>query len=76
MSMFGWRWAPNNLSHPVAVFSGKVAGGTSILKRSLQQFLPSSVATTVLVDLHGYDAWPALATLEDTVNNRSDFQDF
>ena len=44
-----------------------MAGGTSIIKRSLESFLPQSVATTVLLDLHGYDGAPALATLQDSL---------
>ena len=40
------------------------AGGTSIIHKSLQAFLPASVATTVLVDIHGYDGFPAIAALE------------
>jgi len=42
----------------------EVCGGTSIIHKSLQAFLPQSVATTVVIDMHGYDGFPALAALE------------
>ena len=45
----------------------KVAGGASFVQRSLAAAQPSTVSTTVLVDLHGYDGWPALAVLQDLV---------
>lgn len=44
----------------------EVAGGTDLIKRTLKAFVPDSVSTTLLVDLHTYDCWPALASLEDT----------
>ena len=37
-----------------------------MIHRSLESFMPSTVSTIVLLDLHGYDAFPALAALEDT----------
>lgn len=42
----------------------QVAGGVSIIHKSLQSFLPPSVATVLLVDCHAYDGCPALAALE------------
>lgn len=44
----------------------EVAGGTDLIKRTLKAFVPESTSTTLLVDLHAYDCWPALASLEDT----------
>lgn len=42
----------------------KVAGGTDMVRKTISSFLPEKASTCVLVDLHGYDAWPALAALE------------
>ena len=42
----------------------EVAGGTSIIHKTLQAFLPATVGTVLLVDMHGYDGCPALAALE------------
>lgn len=44
----------------------KVAAGTDIVKQSLRAFLPPSMSTVMLVDLMSYDAFPALAALEDS----------
>lgn len=43
----------------------KVAGGVSFVQRSLAAAKPSTVSSTMLVDLHGYDGWPGLAVLQD-----------
>lgn len=43
----------------------QVAGGTDIIKKTLAQFLPATVSTCLVADLHCYDAFPALAALED-----------
>lgn len=43
----------------------QVAGGTHIVQQTLNAFRPSTVMTTILVDLHSYDAFPALAAMED-----------
>ena len=44
----------------------KVAAGTDIVKKSLESFAVPSVSTTILLDGAAYDAFPALATLEDS----------
>ena len=43
----------------------KVAGGCDIIRKTLSAFVPESVQTCLMVDLHCYDCWPALAALED-----------
>lgn len=45
----------------------KVAAGTDIVKQSLRAFVPPSMSTVMLVDLMSYDAFPALAALEDSL---------
>ena len=35
------------------------------MKKSLSAFLPETASTALLVDMHCYDSWPALAALED-----------
>ena len=42
----------------------KVAGGCDFVRKTLTSLVPDSVKTTVLVDLLGYDGFPALAALE------------
>ena len=42
----------------------KVAGGSDIIKQSLRTFVPTSMATVMLVDLISYDGFPAMAALE------------
>ena len=62
------------LLHPVgisdilytSIIGPEVAGGTNILHQTMQSFLPASVATCIVIDLHGYDGWPALSALEDS----------
>ncbi|CAL1142471.1 unnamed protein product [Cladocopium goreaui] len=49
-----------------SMWKPEAAGGTSIIHKSLQAFLPASVATTVLVDIHGYDGFPAIACAEES----------
>ena len=34
------------------------------MRKTMALFKPETVSTTVLVDLLGYDCWPALASLE------------
>ena len=34
------------------------------MKKSMSAFIPQSVCTTLMIDLHCYDCWPALAALE------------
>ncbi len=47
----------------------EAAGGTSILHQTMRTFLPPTVCTCILVDLHGYDGWAALAALEALWHN-------
>ena len=49
----------------------KVAGGTSIIKKTLASF-KTSARHTVLIDMFGYDGFPGLACLEEckTLPNR------
>ena len=42
------------------------------MRKTLGAFVPNTSRTTLLVDLHGYDAFPALASLEDTVDKKSE----
>ena len=42
----------------------QVAGGCDFVRKTLAAFVPDTVGTVLLVDLHAYDAWPALAALE------------
>jgi hypothetical protein len=44
--------------------NAQVAGGSDFLRKTLAAFLPATVSTTVVCDLLGYDAFPAMATLE------------
>ena len=46
----------------------EVAAGTSIVEQTLAACKPQTAATTLLVDLHAYDGWPCLATLQDMEN--------
>ena len=43
----------------------QVAAGTDIVKKTLDAFGVPTVATTVLLDVHGYDAFPSLCALEE-----------
>lgn len=52
---------------PILSTEAKVAAGTDIVKASLRAFVPQSMATVMLVDLVSYDAFPALAALEDSL---------
>ena len=49
---------------PLYVCPTKVAGGTDIIKQSLRTFVPTSMATMMVVDLISYDGFPAMAALE------------
>lgn len=40
-----------------------------MVRKTVSAFLPEKASTCVLVDLHGYDAWPALAALEENVSS-------
>ena len=42
-----------------------MAGGTNFVRKSLEAFQVPTMKCTILVDLFGYDAFPALATMED-----------
>lgn len=42
-----------------------MAGGTDFVRKTLGAFVPESVSTCLLADLHCYDGWVALAALED-----------
>ena len=35
------------------------------MQQTLTAFRPTTVMTTVLIDVHSYDAFPALAAMED-----------
>ncbi|CAL1160761.1 unnamed protein product [Cladocopium goreaui] len=48
----------------------QVGGGTDIIHKTLSAFLPESVSTCLMVDLHCYDCWPAMAALEACTENR------
>ena len=43
----------------------QVAGGVDIVKKTLDHFLPPTIKTALLLDLHAYDCWPAMTTLQD-----------
>ena len=43
----------------------QVAGGTDFIRKTMHAFLPDTVSTFILLDLHCYDCFPALAALED-----------
>ena len=43
----------------------QVAGGTDIVSKTLAAFCPQSMSTKVVIDIVGYDTWPALAVLEE-----------
>lgn len=58
----------------IVYFRIKVAGGTSILHKTIQAFLPPSVGTVLMVDLHGYDGFPALMALEASGLQLKQFQ--
>ncbi|CAL1125989.1 unnamed protein product [Cladocopium goreaui] len=48
----------------------QVAGGTDFIRRTLSSFWPETVSTCILIDLHTYDCFPALAALEESSENR------
>ncbi len=45
-------------------FAYKVAAGTNIIKKTMESFCNPSSKVSALIDLHGYDVWPALAAVE------------
>ncbi|CAJ1448824.1 unnamed protein product [Effrenium voratum] len=49
----------------------QVAAGTDIVKKTLDAFSVPTVATTVLLDVHGYDAFPSLCALEELAAGRT-----
>lgn len=51
--------------HPGFLIPLQVAGGTDFVRKTLGAFVPESVSTCLLADLHCYDGWVALAALED-----------
>ena len=48
-----------------SVGSFKVSGGCDFVRKTMDSFKPATASTCLIVDLHGYDCWPALAALED-----------
>eukprot|EP00435_Cladocopium_sp_Y103_P069260 s569_g33.t1 len=48
----------------------QVAGGCDIIRKTLSAFVPDSVQTCLMLDLHCYDCWPALAALEECAEKR------
>ena len=48
-----------------SVGSFEVSGGCDFVRKTMDSFKPATASTCVIVDLHGYDCWPALAALED-----------
>ena len=44
----------------------EVAGGTHFVEQTLVALKPQTVMTTLMLDLHSYDGWPALTVLQDT----------
>ncbi|CAK9107687.1 Uncharacterized protein SCF082_LOCUS50126 [Durusdinium trenchii] len=48
----------------------QVAGGTDIVQKTLDHFLPQTVSTCLVVDLHCYDCWPALTALKESSTGR------
>lgn len=52
------------LNYAYRLLAIEVAGGIDIIQKTIAAVNPPSVQTTVVVDLHTYDGWPALACLE------------
>jgi hypothetical protein len=50
----------NNVNH------NEVSGGCNIVRESIKAFRPTTVETTMLIDVLAYDGFPAMATLQDT----------
>ena len=50
----------------VGWFPWEVAGGTDFVEQTLAWLKPQTVSTTLMLDLHCYNGWPALAVLQDT----------
>lgn len=56
-----------NYPSPVLILPGlEVAAGTHFIQKSLEGFKIENSKTTLLVDMYGYDSWPALACLQDS----------
>ena len=55
-----WQCVVSHVSSPAR----QVAGGSSILHKTIQATIPQSMRVTVILDIHGYDCWPAIATME------------
>ncbi|CAL1150425.1 unnamed protein product [Cladocopium goreaui] len=43
----------------------QVSGGCDFVRKTMDSFKPATASTCLIVDLHGYDCWPALAALEE-----------
>ena len=43
----------------------QAAGGTSIVQKTVEGIKPPSINTLCILDLVGYDGFPALTTLEE-----------
>ena len=54
----------HNKSKTTSYLCVKVAGGCDFVRKTVATFLPETASTTVLLDLLGYDAFPAMAALE------------
>ena len=61
---FGWLSSLVCSSSPNTV--EQVAGGTDIVKKTMNAFCIPSAKASALIDLHAYDGFPALAALEVT----------
>ena len=48
--------------------NSKVAGGTDFVRSTLKAFVPATMHTVMMIDLLTYDAFPALAALEDIIS--------
>ena len=48
--------------------NSKVAGGTDFVRSTLKAFVPATMQTVMMIDLLTYDAFPALAALEDIIS--------
>ena len=50
---------------PRYFFGIEVAGGVSFIQKTLDSFNIRSSKTTLLVDMFGYDGFPALASIQE-----------
>lgn len=58
-----WVLKPVPKNHPTAGYP-QVSGGCDFVRKTVHAFMPETVSTTIMVDLLGYDGFPALAALE------------